>query len=527
MKDYKINTGRGPLDDDDIERGKNFDEVLKKYQAINTPLFKTPKFWGSASAVLVAGITAIIVYSKLTSVVAPTSFINPPIAAADIKFTTYEINAATGSTITHASGSKIHVPGNAFLNKEGKAVTGTVQLQYREFQKTSEVFLSGIPMTYDSAGQQYHFETAGMMEIGASQNGEALQANPSANITVDMVSNNGEDRFNTYYLDTAEKKWRYIAQTNYNAPIAQPDTMVGDKPMEKSPELQNLQTEIANMEKQKPVEPKKVDNKKPFFTIKVDEKEFPEIAVYNNLKFQADDKTYNPDKADINWSNVELKKVEGSKNYKITFSNSRESYTVNAMPVFAEKDYAGAMNIYESKYAEYQSKLAKRKADEAKLLADAEAKSKEVEKQLADVAKRRAEYEAQLGQSDLVYRTFVVNNFGIWNCDYPNSLPQGENVLALMRNAKTGKPVEIMYCYLVEKGRNAMFSYSTSGLGNFRFNPQKENLVWAFTRDLKVAVIKPDAFKAARRHGREMQLDLTIIDKKFTSTADVQQYLDI
>ncbi|HRD40305.1 MAG TPA: hypothetical protein PLC65_16880, partial [Bacteroidia bacterium] len=70
--------------------------------------------------------------------------------------------------------SKIKVPQNAFVNKAGPDIIGDVEIQYREMHDQADIIASGIPMTYDSAGTKYHFESAGMFDIKASQNGEQV-----------------------------------------------------------------------------------------------------------------------------------------------------------------------------------------------------------------------------------------------------------------------------------------------------------------------------------------------------------------
>ncbi|HRG89782.1 MAG TPA: hypothetical protein PLW44_12230, partial [Chitinophagales bacterium] len=167
MKNYKINMNRQPLTDADLNSKGDFNSLLKSYKAAKTPFFKATKFWFGTSAVLVASVTAVVVYMQLfmsagTTLTTAPAFIQPPIAAADIKPNTYIIDAGQDSNLTCNSGSKIHIPANAFTDENGKPVNGKVELHYREFHNVSDVFLAGIPMTYDSAGEQFHFETAGM-----------------------------------------------------------------------------------------------------------------------------------------------------------------------------------------------------------------------------------------------------------------------------------------------------------------------------------------------------------------------------
>ena len=52
-------------------------------------------------------------------------------------------------------------------------------------------------------------------------------------------------------------------------------------------------------------------------------------------------------------------------------------------------------------------------------------------------------------------------------------------------------------------------------------------MVWVVTNDLKIAIIKPEQFSAAQKTNGTMPLELTVIDKKFTSTEEAKAYLEI
>jgi len=558
MKNFKINTSQPPLSEADIAKGKDFGQVVKAYKAAKIPFYKMPKIWLGSSALVAAGVAIFIVISKLTTPDLPTAFINPPMASADIKSTTYVLNAQADSTITYPSGSKIHVPANAFRDKKGNVIKGNVELHYREFKKPVDAFLAGIPMTYDSAGQQFNFETAGMMEISASLNGEGLQTNPDALVKVDMLSENKNDRFNTYYLDTIEKKWKYQVQANYNEPekndLLQSDTIDGSQGLQTKEEqsVKHIENEIAKLEKQAPVAPKKADASKPRFSIKVDEAEFPEIAVYKGVKFQVEDKNYKEDKAGITWSDIDLKRIPGSPKYKITFINPDERYVVIAVPVFGDKDYAAANSLYNQKYNEYEAALTKKKEDAAKMKADLLAKEKAQREEARAEAKKdaeqrkqdlramteqenesRREYMRQVAEQNLVVRSFVVSDFGYWNSDHPCALPPGTTLVKLnLIDSKTKAHLTVQACYLVEKERNVLFEYYPSGyspnnLSNFRYDSNKQNGVWAITTDNKIAVAKYDEFKTAKRKGNDLELEVTMLDKSLKTTEEVRHYLEL
>ena len=526
MKNFKINKNQQALSDADIARGKDFGKLVKAYKAAKVPFYKSAKLWIAASSVLVASVAALMIFSKMNaSGTEGRPFIAPPLASADIQSAVYVLNAQSDSTISYPTGSKIHVPANAFIDKNGKVVTGKVDLYYREFKKVDEVFLAGIPMTYDSAGEQFHFETAGMMEIAASQNGESLKANPDALVKVDMVSANNEDRFNTYYLDTIEKKWKYKVQSNYNPSLAI-DTLERTANTQKPVEgVKQLQKEIAQLEKQKPNKPQKQNAGKPRFSIKVEPKEFPEIAVYKGVKFQVEDASYKPEKADITWADIELKRLPGNNRYQITFINPGERYQVIAVPVFNEKDYAAATQLYNEKFKVYEEALAKKKAEEAALAAKFKAKDEE---ERAGVTGHQKYLHDQQAQANLIYRSFEVSDFGYWNSDHPCRLPAGNNMVRLtLTDSKTGKPVKATVCYLVEKDRNALFAYGATGLERFRFDDGKQNGVWVITTDNRLGLARYSDFRAAQTKGGEMALRLTMMDKTLKTTEEVRQYLEL
>lgn len=545
MKNFKINTHQPPLTDADLEAGKNFSSLLKTYQAIKVPFYKTAKFWwGSTGALATVAIAALVIFNTTAHehTYSPAEFIAPPDSMFDVPQNTYTLLAETDTTLILNNGSRIIIPAHAFLDEQGKAITGDVQLRYREFHEISDVFLAGIPMVYDSAGEQYHFETAGMIDITAYKNGIPVFTNPSSPIRVEMVSQNSADRFNTYYLDTSAQQWKYIAKGNFSAtstnadstatvlPFAQPEADASTK--KQKAEIAKVKAEIIGLQKEKPVEPRKVDKAKSRFTIKVDEKEFPEIAVYSNLKFQPEDKNYDPSKAAIVWEDVQLKRVNGTDKYEIKFISSKETYTVIATPALEEKDYAEAKKVYDKKFEEYTAKLTDRKQKEAALKAELEAKAiaseEKIKHEIREMEERRKSYEARLQQTELVFRTFTIQQFGIWNADCPSRMPSGAQVAAKFIDSKSGQPVTINQCYLVEKGRNAMYSITPAGLNRFNFNPKSQNLIWVITSQLKIGVVHHSAFEeVVNSSGKSVAFQLEEINKNFRSTDEVKDFLGI
>ena len=93
-----------------------------------------------------------------------TAFVKPPLTKKNIPFEKFTINAEEQCKVINTNHTQISIPANAFIHADGTAVTGTVEVRYREMNDAVDFFLCGIPMTYDSGGTQYTFQSAGMCE---------------------------------------------------------------------------------------------------------------------------------------------------------------------------------------------------------------------------------------------------------------------------------------------------------------------------------------------------------------------------
>lgn len=552
---YRINRNQPPLTDADLSSARDFHKLLHTYRAVKIPFYRTGKFFAGGSAVIVAtAVTLVMLFGGDKET--PKSYITPPIAQADIARDSFTVDADSVTDLTYSSGSRLHVPAGAFRTADGKIVTGKVTLRYREFHDQKDIFLSGIPMVYDSAGQQYVFESAGMMEITAWQNGKELAADPNKPIEVQMVSNTAEDRYNTYYLDTTEKKWVNLNKTNLMAvppvAIATPDStgvlvskyqnIEGDAESDAAttPVLRQAQQEVKKaaaavheLEKEKPMPIAKADKAKTKFHIGVDAGEFPEIAMYQNVRFQVKDElNFDKNSAKTEWEDVKLKKLSGI-DYQIEFVKGNRKMQVVATPVVEDKDLPAAQKLYDSKFARYQAKLTERKAAEEKARKEYEAKAKEMkekmDKAIAEAEARERQYQATLSKTQLIYRTFSVYRFGTYNCDSPVSWPREASVVASLAN-ESGEKLDLACLNLVEKDRNAVFPYGAAKgeLSGFKFNPSKDNVLWAMTMDNKLAVVDAHSFKEqlGTQKGK-VKFRFKLIDKDFKTAEEVKKYLEI
>ena len=206
----KTNLNRPEISSAEIAKRKNFDSVLKQTTSVGAkPLMKKPWFLSSVVAVTIAIVTTVVfmnqdktadqpIVEKQEQITESDSLallafykeeeakpcIAPPIKGLNVHYTTYKVIAEKGATLDYKTGSKIIIPKNAFTDSNGNLLKGEVELRYREFHDAVDFFVSGIPMTYDSAGVKYQFESAGMVEVLAYQNGKQVNMAPKKSALV-------------------------------------------------------------------------------------------------------------------------------------------------------------------------------------------------------------------------------------------------------------------------------------------------------------------------------------------------------
>jgi hypothetical protein len=513
MKNYDINRNRKPLSEEEIAQGQNFQSFMNAYAARPKPFYKTTTFYLSAAAFGV--LLAVGGYYWSTSSDSPsakTAFVQAPIPTLNPNDTVYAVDARQEGVYYFETGTQLTVPAGAFLDSAGSAVAGAVELRYREFHDPAAIFLAGIPMTYDSAGTTYHFESAGMFELTAYQNGKPLRANPNAPIKIALASNSQEDKFNVYYLDTTQRNWKYNSRDKAVLIAMQSDSSVA----------------IDSSLSVAPIAPRQADKKKPSFSIAFDPVEFPELTVYKGVRFEVDEtKTpYNRADKNIDWEDVSIERNTDGKTFSVTFSKADLKRTYVTYAVVDAGNWSNAQKTFGERFAAW-----KKKRDDKNALANEQQKQRERDLASDDerrIFKNREALQRSLtlrranvgnDQENMVMREFVVNEFGIWNSDCKSSLPEGQELFVKLLDSRSKKPIETTHVFLVEKGRNAIFTYSTSDLRTFRFNPKSENLIWAVTADGKIAVAHAEALQRIAPDAKEAEITLDVATTTATTGA--------
>ncbi|MFZ4544866.1 MAG: hypothetical protein ACOYOA_12510 [Saprospiraceae bacterium] len=448
----------------------------------------------------------------------PKPFVCPAFADYDVPFMEYSLQAEKGDTFYSASGSVLNFPANSLMDNIGNLVKGQVSISYRELSDPVDMFISGIPMSYDSAGTNFTFESAGMFEIYAKKDNIQLMVNPKSMPEISLVSNNQSAGFNVYVLDTVQKKW-----INKGKSVA---TIVSSKASNKlvtaPPDKPNASFESTEI---MPVKPERPSGKRPVVEIEIAPGSFPELQFYHNLKFEIaeEEKRFNQADAKIEWDNVGLKKGNGDGKYEVVFLKKQKRVSYIVRPVLDGKSYEDALVLFEAK----SKKLRDERIAKEKLLSDLRKKYQE---ELAIAEKKqkelvRAEYlkggSAMEGQ---IIRTFQLQGFGIWNSDRPMIQPP----LALVANFidESGKDLNLNGVTIFTKQYNTIFRYEDA---NIRMHPGNSSLkIFSVMGDKLVYLDPSDAAKYNVSAGtKKMTFTMKVHPDKITSNEELKKILGI
>ncbi len=511
----KLLNDRKLPDSTQINKHQDFDRLHTDFSMMKKLLLKNIILWaGIFSTVAVAAVVVMLsILKKENNKVLPkeditentaASFILPPLPGKNVPYNTFRISARNAVTLTYPNGSMIMIPADAFRNVMGKPLSDSIDINYREFHNPLDIFLSGIPMTYDSAGTSYTFESAGMIEILAFDKGEPLQLNAEKAIQISMASTTAETRFNLYELDTENKKWIYKGKDQVEKP-AQPEIVAQEK---NSPQV------AEPVEPAQPiVKPILSDPQKYSFKITYEPHAFPELQAYENVLFQVTDNQFKPAYFKINWDKISLYNGDEQGAYFVKLKKKDTTISVTAVPVFDQANYSKALAKFEE-----QHKQSAQERDDKEL--QKKTKLNTVNKELA-AYNRNSTKDARASTASanaMAYRRFSVFRLGIYNCDFP-MFPQPEIRLVntLIEAGKKTGAFTYSTIFIIEKGKNTVFKFAKNE--PIRCNLQATNLIWTITDKDAIAFFKQSDFttpkidKAVPEVAKDQPAALTEIKK--------------
>lgn len=563
--EFKLNTPKPSRQD--IEKHKNFDALLERYRQAPAPRrrFLTPRRLSLAGLALAAGLTGWFLLTGLplfqsyeeqaTAYFASQPLIDPPLPQHIQKeFVQFSLDANAGGVLEGKNGTRILVPSDVFQDESGNAVSGEVQIRYREMHDVVDFFLAGIPMAYDSAGVEYQLESAGMMEVYAQQNGKRLQIRPGRSIEVELVSEVTLEStadladFHVYRLDTVERNWVYedvnqmmILETNFpDLPEDHPLCAVQESFQMELTALESAERlALSELEEElalpaPPLRPQRHNGTDFVFDFDLS------ALLRNPLAHSLNPEqlqllregtlwqlhpTENIDRSALaqQWEDVQIAPVN-NRDFRLTLIKGNQRLSVVVNPVLSGSDYDRALAQYQTAMDAYERDVQHRKE-----LLDMRRDS--IHQYYAAVREQLdAKYDDRWAEANTVHppirhkviSRFLATQLGIWNCDRPVEAKLA-GVLARFED-ENGSALRNRVGYLIDNTRNTITRFYTGRMAKLPIDPKADQLIWMVTDDRQLAVYRP-----ASAHSDTTEDDQTIVmdivDRPLRNEWDVREAL--
>lgn len=549
-----------------IETHKDFDALLERYQASQ----KAPKsirrqlYTGMSIAAALGGIILLVnlpfarsYEEKSQAYFASQPFIAPPLGDTVQKaFSQFAVDAGQGATLSGHNGTQLRVPSEAFQDEAGNAVTGNVNIRFRELHDVVDFFLAGIPMSYDSAGTEYQLESAGMMEIYAEQNGKRLLIRPGRAIEVELVSEisvaNMEEMndYSIYRLDTAQRNWVYedvdqmIIVETYFPDLPQDHALCSVQ--------ESFQLELASLESAErlalsyleqelaipdlPLRPQRHNGTDFVF-------DFDLSALLQNPQSHS----MSPEQLDLlregtlwqlhpaetvdrselarQWDDVQLKPIN-NRDFELSLFKGTRQLSVVVNPVLSGARYEQALAEYQAEMARHDQLTAKRK-ELLEIGRDSILAHFAEEREQLHGSYDEAWAAAQTDHPPIRHRVinrFLATHLGVWNCDRPAKHEVAE--VKTRFEDESGLALRNRVGYLVDKNRNTITRFYTSRLAKLPIVPVAGQMIWMLTDDQQLAVWKPEPdMNLPAGQGNRRTLVMDVLDRPIRSETDIREAL--
>jgi len=426
--------------------------------------------------------------------IAPTQYkqnevINKPFNDIDVPFKTFKYNNKRANSYELASGTLIEIPKNAFVDVDGNPIKGDVEIQYREMHDISDIMLSGIKMNY----QDSDFESAGMFEIRANQEGKELKLADDKEIDIEMASFRSGD-FDAWVMDEEQKEWSFIDKS-----VPKPNTRKTQK-IAALDSSKNVLQEVCSEE------PRKLQAGDQFVDLNFELNRHHELELFQGAmwlikggkkeedRFRNDRKKYN----DLSLTPVDTScndfvlSLWNRRNWNDENDTNKTHYTVE--PVWDGNEYELAKKDYKKRLKAYKKE------------------AKRIEKE-----RRAAEREA-----DLV-RSFKLKGMGIYNCD--RTIDYIKMVAAGIIISCSQK---IKNWWYITMNKKVAIKYFAPNDPNFKYNPNSDNSIIAVLPNDEIGIVTDEELKKSYNEYRKssdpnkvMEVEMQL---KGESAADRQEF---
>lgn len=530
----------------------DFDAMVNRVNAVKSKLMYKKIFIGSGIAIA-ASVAAILLFSspdvkpQVTNVSSNiVSKVVPPSQTLDVKYQTLTVDVKNGDTLNLSSGTQIIVPANSIVNKDGSPVINS-QLKYREFQNQTDIMLSGIPMTYDSAGVNYLLESAGMFELKSTNENEII--NEKIPVTVLLASNHQQVGFNAYKLDETKGTWSFIEPVkakpreleiikgvNNEEIIITNETNNPSLKKDQILQIPHKTVEISKILKQKFDKQEPILANENDFTFSVDPSQIEELKLYENISFKPLASEVNKIKdmpEELDYLTVANTKEDGI--YLVIFYVNKRVEKVKCTPVFKDKeDYKKALAQFKKDETAYkdkrerENKALEEQMKKEQLLSEIQERNRQKQRNREIANQNKTVFlknNDDLNYSSMV-AAFSVKSFGYYNSDRPININQNNVVVNYTIDDKSNCQPQLYQYYT--KRNAVMVNYNIgTNTTNLRFNNEDDCLLVCILNDGKrIAILEENEFREQIINNKANKITLKKIDQTFENSIELNDYLE-
>lgn len=433
---------------------------------------------------------------------------------------TQQIDASAGGVvITKESKSVIHFPAGIMTDQEGNEVKGMVDIKYREYRNAAQMAFSQIPMVYSEGGRKYHFNSAGMFDIRAYQNGRELKIKPGAAFKVDYNATEKKDSCFFFVLDDKTNTWKKISPVQFKDRENIQISHTGNNPQGNGQIFIRIKDAISGTNISDKVFVKFLNPIADLYTTNI-----PVDSGYNVSSIVRG--TYDMEiSSEKGYRRIKLKDIkvfEGRITYVDVKMTPPREYRNIVEQLFQRRKN---MNTYASHPSPDRT---------VKLPALKDGKWKPINEKAKDgvwqggIAENQPQ-DSILGHADAGHHfPDMINglrceSFGVYNCDQIYLLKSPVDITASYKNT-AGEKIEDGYVVsMIDLNYNGAFSFDPARITCSR---KGENVLLLFTRNKKLYALSSDAFKKMQiTASGDYTFTMTDITSEVKNPEDLRQYL--
>jgi len=363
------------------------------------------------------------------------SVINEPFTGDFVNDTVFTINPKEDNILETQNGSSIIIEANSIVNNDGEVENGKINVRFNQYHSVLDVISSGIPMGYDTLGEKYTFETAGMFTLKANNSkDEPLKIKQGKQIKVNLASDKKDEQFNFYQLNEQTGDWTY---ENNKTSIKE------NKNYTQQPKL---------------IKPTKCTTENPFILdFDFDLSNYSELDVFKGIVWEYTGKhdSLDPMKNKISktkWTDFSLTPTnEKAYEYFLKMSNKTKSFTTKVKAILEGEDFKLALETFNNKKIE-------------------------LEKKIEDLQKP-------------IIRSVDIAGFGTYNYDYIYHIEESAPIVADFKFDSDSDKEHARVMVLYEDD-DAVVSYAKSDWSKFGLNKKTHPKIFAILPQNKIAVFK-------------------------------------